>query len=202
MLPVTVLGSPRSSYVRTVVLLCEEKLLGYLLEPHAPHSEEIIELNPYGKIPVLRHEGHTLYETLAITLYLNERFPGPDLMPPEPLERGLMLQWISVINSELYPALVKGWLLPRLGLITMGEDEVAANKAATNRLLKPLNEALAGCEFLVGEEISVADLFLFPILDYAYQLPDADEVLGDYQNLLQWHSAMTSRESVTALTRL
>ena len=50
--------------------------------------EDLIELNPYGGVPVLVDRELVLYDAQVIMEYLDERFPHPPLMPVDPVSRG------------------------------------------------------------------------------------------------------------------
>src|SRR5437763_13753063 len=83
---VELFGLERSVYTRIARLSLEEKQVAYTL-----HEVEIFgptgvppehwRRHPFGRIPVLRHDAFQLYETAAITRYVDETFPGPDLQP-------------------------------------------------------------------------------------------------------------------------
>ncbi len=49
-----------------------------------------LEKQPFGKIPLFEHNGFCLYETGAITCYVDEAFEGPALQPQEPVNRARM----------------------------------------------------------------------------------------------------------------
>jgi RNA polymerase-associated protein len=51
-------------------------------------SEDVAAINPYGKVPVLVERDLVLYEANIINEYIDERFPHPQLMPPDPVMRG------------------------------------------------------------------------------------------------------------------
>ena len=52
---------------------------------HKP--EDINVMNPYGEVPILVERDLVLYESNIINEYIDERFPHPQLMPPDPVER-------------------------------------------------------------------------------------------------------------------
>jgi glutathione S-transferase len=68
---------------------------------------EFLALNPNGVVPVLVHEGRTLTESSFINEYIDEVFPGPPLVPCDPLERHAMRVWVKFEDDVLHPA-VKG----------------------------------------------------------------------------------------------
>jgi glutathione S-transferase len=72
MAEVTIYGMAQSTYVRTCRLVCEEEGIAYERRDAAPHSPEILCYNPTGKMPGFQHGDLTLWETSAITRYLDE----------------------------------------------------------------------------------------------------------------------------------
>ncbi|MGH6691405.1 MAG: glutathione S-transferase N-terminal domain-containing protein, partial [Gammaproteobacteria bacterium] len=78
-----VYGPAYSTYTRTVRLALEEKgvdhdLVEVDLIAGATKAAEHLARHPFGKVPAFEHDGFALYETDAITRYVNEVFPGPD----------------------------------------------------------------------------------------------------------------------------
>jgi glutathione S-transferase len=63
------------------------------------------DVSPYGKVPVLLHEGATIYESAIINEYLDERFPHPPLMPPGAAARAQARIWMDYCDTRLLPAL-------------------------------------------------------------------------------------------------
>jgi glutathione S-transferase len=56
-------------------------------------SEEFLEVSPYGKVPVLRVDGTSLYESNIVNEYLDEVYDSPRLMPDESEQRALVRSW-------------------------------------------------------------------------------------------------------------
>lgn len=61
-------------------------------------------ISPYGKVPVLRHRGETIYESAIINQYVDEVFPEPPLMPADPLGRARARIWMDYCDTRLLPA--------------------------------------------------------------------------------------------------
>ena len=99
MTDVVVYGFPLSTYVRTARMTLEEKGVVYTLEPHEPHADELLKVQPFGKVPGFRHGDFVIYEALAIATYVDGVFDGPALQPEDPVDRSRMMQWISVVND-------------------------------------------------------------------------------------------------------
>ena len=68
-----IIGFPRSNFVRTVRMVAQEKGVPYEHIPAMPHSDEVKAINPLGLIPVMRHDGAFLRETLHVLCLLLEK---------------------------------------------------------------------------------------------------------------------------------
>jgi len=105
---VTLFGFPRSTYVQIAGLVLTHKEVPYAFhdletEMNAPSH---LALHPFERVPILRHRDFTVYETAAITAYVDDAFDGPKLTPGDPRQRALMNQWVSAINGYYYPYLI------------------------------------------------------------------------------------------------
>ena len=101
-------GSGYSTYTRTARLALEEKGVAYRLVEidflrGANKTPEHLSRHPFGKVPVLEHGDLKLYETSAITEYIDSPFSGAPLQPKDARARARMLQVIGIANSYLYP---------------------------------------------------------------------------------------------------
>ena len=107
-------GFDGSSYVRTVkMVLAEKGVTQYKQVPlnvlkGDPKTPEHRERHPFGKVPVLDHDGVRILETTAIARYLNDVLPGKSLIPSTPKDRARMDMVIGLINSYGYGALTGG----------------------------------------------------------------------------------------------
>lgn len=200
-------GPALSTYVRTVRLTMVEKNLDYDLveidlaggEHRAPAHRA---RHPFGKVPALEHDGITLYETAAITRYLDAAFPEVSLTPTEPRQIGGMQQAISTIDAYVYPALVGTLVIQRLVVPTRGgtPDEAAIAEAMpmVRTSLEALDTMLVDTVWLSGGDLGLADLHLAPIMAYFSGLPEGQELLPEHTNLQRWWAAMSQRASMTA----
>src|SRR5476649_1645011 len=142
-------GYRYSVYVRIARLALAENGVAYdrvEVNPFAPDlPAAYLALHPFGRVPALVHDGFALYETAAITRYIDRAFPGPALQPSVPQALARMDQIIAVVDSYGYWPLVRQVFSqrvfrPRLGQPTDSE-EVARGLAAAAKALAAL-EAL------------------------------------------------------------
>src|SRR6267154_2445893 len=96
---------PGSPYGRSVFALLMEKGARYRLAPVTPatrKSEPHISRHPFGRVPVLEHDGFLLYETQAILRYLDRVLPAPPLTPDEPKAAARMDRAMNINDWYLF----------------------------------------------------------------------------------------------------
>ncbi len=108
-------GAEYSVYVRIVRLALAEKGTDYELVPVDIFAgdgppQDYLERHPFGRIPAFEYEGFRLYETGAITRYVDDVFDGRRLQPLDPRERARCSQLMSIADNYAYPTLVWGVL--------------------------------------------------------------------------------------------
>jgi maleylacetoacetate isomerase len=125
--------------------------------------------NPMGFVPALEVGGRLLGESVAILEYLEETHPTPALLPRDPWLRGRARQLVEIVNAGTQPL----QNLYVLRTLYTSEDERAAwSRKVITRGLDALeatlnevrtSEGVTG-PFSLGDELSLADLFLVPQL--------------------------------------
>ena len=202
---VTLHGPTYSSYTRTVRLALEEKGVAYTLDEvdifsGATKAPEHLARQPFGKVPALTHDGFGLYETSAIARYVDEAFPGPALLPADPKARARMAQICSITDGYVFgPAILKAFwqaaIVPMQGG-TPDQAVMAEGFAKADAALAAIEALCVGGPFLCGAAISLADLHLFPVVDYFASVPAGREVLDKHPKLSAWAAGMAGRASV------
>lgn len=95
-------GYHYSVYRRIARLALAEKGVAYdqvEVNPFAELPAAYLALHPLGRVPTLVHDGFVLYETAAITRYIDRTLPGPALQPAAPRELARMDQIIAVVDA-------------------------------------------------------------------------------------------------------
>jgi glutathione S-transferase len=188
-------GVAPSSYVRTCRLALEEKGVAYTHDPVMPQTPEQLARHPWGKIPALSHRDVTLFESLAITRYVDEAFEGPALQPADPAERAQMDQWISAYIDYMYAPIVRSIVIQRVVAETPDSDVIAAAMPDAEKSIRILNDRLAATPYLAGSAVSLADLFLLPAIDYLAMVPEGGPLLETAGNVSDWAARMAARDS-------
>ncbi len=201
-------GASYSVYVRAVRLALEEKRVPYRLvevdifAPEGP-PPDYLQRHPFKRIPAFEHEGFRLYETGAITRYVDESFPGTPLMPAAPRTRARANQIMGIIDNYGYVPLVREVFVERVRSKAHGrsadEAKIAAAMPLAETCLRALEE-LADPEgpSLTGSQVSLADLHAAPMFAYFCMAKEGAELLSSQPRLERWWQAMRARPSMTA----
>ena len=128
---------------------------------------EYLEINPNGRIPALADGDVTLFESMAINLYLTKRYGG-DLYPKTTEDEARALQWSFWGMTELEPHLLK--LLQHRVLLPEDQRDASEAEAGVEALQAPLgvlDGALADRSYLLGDAFTIADLNVASVLSWA-----------------------------------
>jgi len=197
-------GPTYSTYVRSARLAMEEKGVDYdLVEVdflQGPMPAEQIERHPFAKVPAFEHDGFKFYEVCAIGRYIDEAFDGPSLQPDDVKARARMTQIISILDNYTYPCTIGDLLIQRV-IVPMlgGEADEGIIAAAIPEIEKNMNtlEQLRGeSTYLVGNQVTLADLHLMPIYEYFQSTPESTAILENTPGLRAWWELIKDRESV------
>ncbi len=202
---ITLYGTPISTYVRTVRLLLASTGIEYDLKDVGifngdNQTDEYLSKHPFGKIPTLEVEGELLYETDAVTYFVNEKFAQGKFAPTDLLLRSHMYQIISIINSYLYaPAVgvltIENLVKPGQGKQT-DQQAVEGAIAPAKKALEAIEDLISGSPYLLGSEISIADFYLIPIFVYISKTPQFESVTASTPKLKDWWTKARSLDLV------
>ena len=178
-------GFDGSTYVRTIKMLLAEKQYNDFEQVQLnvlagePKSAEHLTRHPFGKVPVLDHDGMRILETSAITRYLNDVLPGKSLVPATPKDRARMDMVLSIIDSYGYGALVGGVAAYHLFPDFVGGKNDAMHDAGMDNGKKAIALAMQtrGASPFIAGDLSLADLYLAPSAFYLSLTPDMPNLL-------------------------
>jgi glutathione S-transferase len=199
---VTIYGPPMSTFVRTARMACAEKGITHDVEQVDFRSEEFRRLHPFNRVPALRHGDFVLFETGAIARYVDRAFPGPSLQPRDLRALARMDQWLSAITDYVYDVMIRRVVWERIVIPMQGgqpdEAKIAAAVPELVRHVAILDTALKTARYLAGDDASLADLMLFPIIVYVRVTPEGQDALLRAPALGAWFERMAGRPSVAA----
>ena len=129
--------------------------------------EDINVMNPYGQVPVLVERDLILYESNIINEYIDERFPHPQLMPADPVQRARARILLLNFEREVF-----------VHVDTLERQEakkIEKARATVRDRLSQLAPVVAKSKYMMGEEFSMIDVTLAPLLwrldHYGIDLP-------------------------------
>lgn len=198
-------GAAYSTYVRTVRMALQEKGVAYQLVEvdlftGQSQTPEHLARQPFGKIPAFEHDGFALYETSAIVRYIDYVFAEPPLQPSDPRHRARMMQIIAINDSYAYGALVGTILIQRVIQPKMGgtpdEEAIKAAVPVGHKAFREIDRLLGDQTFLAGDTLSLADLAIIPVYDYALATPEGLEIVDGVPGLQRWWSKVSTRPCV------
>ena len=148
-------------------------------------------INPLGYVPVLElDDGTRLTEGPAIVQYIADQAPGKKLAPANgTVARAQMQSWLNFIGTELH----KGFG-PLFSTATPADVKTAAIDKLMSRL-KWVDGELAGKHYLMGDDFSVADPYLFTVTNWA---PKFGVDITGLANLAAFRERMAARPAVQA----
>ena len=133
-----------------------------LAEHKTAGGKDYMTVNPKGYVPALQlDDGSVLTEGPAIVQYLADQKPGSGLIPAAgSIDRYRVQEWLNFIGTELHKNFG-----PLFNKATPDAVKEGA-KANINKRLAYINEKLAGKEYLMGGNFSVADAYAFTIINW------------------------------------
>lgn len=153
-------------------------------------SPEFLKINPAGKLPVLVDGDVTLIESVAIAMYLADKYPDKGLTPKDRKQRAELDQWMLFTATELEQPL---WRIARHSNIYPKDKRLPADIELARDdfapMAKVLEQHMRGREFLVGDTVTVGDFVLAYTLDWAKLV----KLLNDFPLLDAYMERMYTR---------
>lgn len=185
---VHIIGVQFSSFTRAVQFCCEEIGVEYTLgtqlngEECGLRTPGLKTINPFGKIPVLIHESRALYETQSICRYLDNSFNFSRLQPADPWARAQVDQWCAAITAYVDKNIVRNYLLeflfPKGESGSVRKDVVNAAMPEVANTISILEKQLSDNDYLIGNQFTLADVMLMPVVHYLSVGPNNEELVS------------------------
>lgn len=203
--PVQLHGYRYSVYNRIARLALLSKKVGHRtieVDPFAELSEAYLRLHPFGRVPVLTHGAFELFETGAITRYVDRAFAGPSLQPKTAAALAGMDQVISVIDSYAYWPMVRqvsshAFFRPLFGEPS-SREEIDTGLEASGKVLSFLDGVAAEGMVLSGRDFTLADCHLAPTMDYFVRAEEGKAALSSHPALQGWWDRMSALDVLKA----
>jgi glutathione S-transferase len=142
--------------------------------------EDYLRINPAGKVPALVDGDVVLSESVAIVLYLAEKYRDIGLLPVDLAGRAQVYRWLLFAATELERPL---WRIPKHTSLYPEEKRIPADVELARQdflaMAAVLEKHMQGRQFVVGDRISAADLVMAYTLDWGNEA----ELLSDFPAL-------------------
>ena len=147
--------------------------------------KDLLELNPYAKVPVLVDGDGVVYESAIVNEYLEEKYPAIRLLPTDQLRRAKARIWIDFFNTRIHPAAHD---------ITHDKNPERAKEQMAKHL-KTLDHEMAGKQYIL-DEFSLADVTFIPF--YTRRQRYGVTIDDTLPNLKRWGEELISRPAVAS----
>ncbi|RKG53389.1 glutathione S-transferase family protein [Corallococcus sp. AB011P] len=192
-------GNPMSTCTRKVLTVLAEKgheveFINIDLQKGEQKSPAHVARQPFGVVPALElDDGFVMYESRAISRFLDRTLPGPSLTPADPKAYALMEQFIGVEQSYFSGPAMKIVMERFRG--TNNEENIAKGREGLKRPLEVLDAALATRPYLAGNDFTLAEVCFAPYMEYLFVMGEKDTV-APYKNVMAWWDRVSNRPSV------
>ena len=171
--------------------------IGYERRDAAPHSPEILAYNPTGKIQGFQHRD--LIWGNQRHLPLSRRDLRRHQAAAERSGRPGAHELLDQHGDRFHlPGRDPRHRPPRLGIIPADEAKIGQAAEKLERLLEIADQALQKSPYLAGDRLTLADLFLAPILFWLEKTPEGQAALPKYPAVTRWYQALNERPSFKA----
>ena len=153
-------------------------------------TPNFLAINPAGKLPVLIDGEQSMTESVAICLYLAEKYPDHPLIPTDLRLRAQLYRWLFFAVTELEQPL---WRIARHTSLYPKEARIPAEillaRQDFTNMATILESHLLGQQFVVGDQATVADFVLAYTLDWANEI----QLLAPFPALAAYMESMYER---------
>ena len=153
---------------------------------------EFLKLNLAGKVPVLVDDDFVLTESVAIALYLAEKYPHKGLVPTDLKQKAQVNRWLLFTVTELEQPL---WRITRHTALYPEHLRLAAEVSLARQdftdMAVVMEEYMQGRKFIVGDTLTIADIVGAYTLDWANEI----QLLDDFPQLREYMERMYARSN-------
>lgn len=172
------------------------------VDPFDTLPDAYLDLHPFGRVPLLIHGEFRLFETGAITRYIDRAFAGPSLQPESSAALARMDQLMAVVDAYGYWPMVRqvashGFFRPFIGE-EFDRAEIGAGLAASEPVLSFLDKIAAEGAILSGRQVTLADWHLAPMIDYFVRVDEGRAALVRHAALQGWWNRLAGHDLLRA----
>ncbi len=157
--------------------------------------EDFMEISPFGQVPVIDDNSFKQCDSNAILVYLVKKYnDGHAWLPEDPENASRTQRWLSIAAGEL----MSGPAIARFSRIFNVEIDYDTAKKKSESLLNVINNTLNQHDFLIGNDITIADIACYTYVAHA---PEGGISLEPYPNVKAWLSRIESLPRFVAMKK-
>lgn len=187
-----------------------------------------LKINPNGVVPTLVDDGNIIIDSSVICEYLDEKYPAVKLTPDNIVQRAKMRAWMRYLEevptaAVRVPSFNMGFLpryeglnreqfeqqqadirpvrkqfYRRMGPGGFKKEDVEASFEQLGNTCRRMNDALANGPWLLGDQYTLADIIVAPLIDRMADLGYAEIWEGKYPRVSEWYERMRARPAFQA----
>lgn len=195
---IEVWGRPNSNNVMTVMWALEEWDIAHRRYNVGGSfggldTPEFLQMNPNGRIPVIKHNGKVLYESTTIVRYLAGIYDQGTLWPRDSYDMAVADQWMDWFKSTFYPAFHPVfWGLIRTPEAQRNTELIEESLSRTHDVLAIAEQRLQSTPYLAGETFSIGDM---PLGACIYRYLNLDIPRPSFPAVEQWYQRLVRRSA-------
>ncbi|KAI6090804.1 eEF1-gamma domain-containing protein [Hypoxylon rubiginosum] len=164
-------------------------------------TPEFLKANPLSKIPTfVGNDGYVLTECMAIAIYITSQNEKTTLLGKTKQDYASILKWMSLFNTEVLPKLA-AWYRPLLGWDQYNKKNVEEASKAAAKVISVVEEHLLHNTYLVGQRITLADLFAASIISRGFQFFFDKAWRSEHPNVARWYETVYNQPIYTDVAK-
>ncbi len=147
---------------------------------------------PLGKIPVMESAEVNLFESSAVAYYAAAQKENNPILGSTAAEKAEIIQWMLFSENEINGN-IAGWIYPLMGYMNYMKPSVDAATERTKRALDALNTILKTKTYLVGEQVTFADICVVGALALPFKVVFDKAFRDQYKNVTRYYTTVASK---------
>ncbi|KAL1878087.1 hypothetical protein VTK73DRAFT_8138 [Phialemonium thermophilum] len=191
-------ANPRSTAIRAVAKANDLELKVVEVDTTNPPAD-YLKYNKLGKVPTfVGDDGYVLYECIAIAIYVTSQNEKTTLLGKTKQDYASILKWMSFFNSEVLPKM-GAWYRPLLGRDPYNKKAVEEASKGALQAISVVEEHLLHNTYLVGERITLADLFSVGIIARGFEFFFDKQWRQQFPNVSRWYETVYNQPIYSAV---
>lgn len=193
-------GPTVSTFTRICAIVGAEAGLSWEIIPTGSGSKEMAAHHPFMRSPAVYIDGLHFYETPAICSYIDRAHNQGRLHADGHEGQARMWQWANIAAHYVFPITEERLVMPRVVAPLMGrapnEEMIEQALPVIRYHLEIVAKRLGESAYLAGADISLADYFMYPVIEATCAAPEGRAMVADLPVLESWWQTLAQRRAI------